>query len=538
MQHVALQGLITIDPRREDFFKRVVEARQEIRRSIPDHDHDSCQCQDCRVARFLKVLANSGSYGIYAQMDRHERPDTVTVYGPNGPPFTAYVAAPEDPGEYCFPPIAACITGAARLMLALLEHTVEAAGGTWMFCDTDSMAIVATQGGGDLIPRPGRNQQLPDETPAIKALSSQQVDKIRARFNALNPYHKTGVPDLLKLEHTGTCYAISAKRYVVYLVDSAGKIKILKRSEHGLGAYLDPLTPNHEWRDDKGNRIWIDDAWRWILAAHEDPEAPLPAWADQPAISRITISSTALWRPFARRNRGRNWADQIKPFNFLMVATIDPFGFPPGVDSTKFRLIAAYDDNPDTWATLEWRNIYDPDGPSYRITTEWTPAAAADLVVVKSYGDILRDYRIHPEYKFNGPDQQPCRRNTRGLLQRRRIDLAGPVRLIGKEANNIDDVQAGRYAQQDEIITEYSDPADDHFHQHVMPLLDHLSGRELASLVGADPRTIHRIRGGQMPRRALHEALERFAKSSPQKPPPVGTGDIQENTPSIWAHLV
>jgi hypothetical protein len=511
LQPVALQGLISIDPRREDFFQRVVEARQEIRRSVPDHDHDSCLCEHCRVARFLKVLANSGSYGIYAQMDRHERPDTVTVYGPTGSPFSTTVAAPEEPGEYCFPPIAACITGAARLMLALLEHTVEAAGGTWMFCDTDSMAIVATPNGGDLIPCPGGNHQLRDGTPAIKALSHRQISEIRARFNTLNPYNRAAVPDLLKLEHTSMCHAISAKRYVVYNQDEAGNIEILKRSEHGLGAYFDPLTPKDERRDAKGNRLWIDDAWRWILAAHNNPEAPRPTWADRPSISRITVSSAPLWRPFRLRNRGRSWPERIKPFNFLMVATIDPFGYPPGVDPTKFRLVAPYNDNPDTWETLEWRNIYDPDGPSYRITTDKTAPPEPDLAIVKSYADVLREYQTHPEHKFNGPDRQPCRRSTRGLLQRRPVHLEGHPRLTGKEANNIDETQAGCYAQQDEIITEYHNPTDDHFHREVMPLLDHLSGRELARLIGADRRTIDRIRAGQMPRGPLRKALERLA---------------------------
>jgi hypothetical protein len=160
---------------------------------------------------------------------------------------------------------------------------------------------------------------------------------------------------------------------------------------------------------------------------------------------------------------------------------------------------------------LEWRNIYDPDGPSYRITTDQTAPAAADVVIVKSYGDVLREYRVHPEYKFDGPDQQPCRRNTRGLLQRRPIHLAGPVRLIGKEANNIDEAQAGRYAQLDEIITEYHNPGDDQFHREVMPLLDHFSGRELARLVAADRRTIDRIRAGQMPRPTLRTSLTALA---------------------------
>jgi hypothetical protein len=73
------------------------------------------------------------------------------------------------------------------------------------------------------------------------------------------------------------------------------------------------------------------------------------------------------------------------------------------------------------------------------------------------------------------------------------------VGLIGQEATSIDEVQAGRYAQLDEIITEYHNPNDDHFHQQVMPKLGHLSGRELARLLGVDRRTIDRIRKGQTP---------------------------------------
>jgi hypothetical protein len=90
--------------------------------------------------------------------------------------------------------------------------------------------------------------------------------------------------------------------------------------------------------------------------------------------------------------------------------------------------------------------------------------------------------------------------------------LAGPVRLIGKEANNIDEVQAGRYAQLDEIITEYYDSSDDHFRREVMPLLDHLSGRKLAQLLGVDRRTIDRIRKGQMPHARLRHTLTQLAK--------------------------
>jgi len=92
---VLLTGHISIDPRKDDFFRRVVEARQEIGRSVPDHDHDNCLCEGCRVFRFLKVLANSGSFGIYAEMNRDQHPATVTVHGASGMPFTAKVATAE-----------------------------------------------------------------------------------------------------------------------------------------------------------------------------------------------------------------------------------------------------------------------------------------------------------------------------------------------------------------------------------------------------------------------------------------------------------
>ena len=244
-----------------------------------------------------------------------------------------------------------------------------------------------------------------------------------------------------------------------------------------------PLTPNHERRDAKGNRIWIDDAWLSILAADQDPDAPLPHWRTGRG-QQDHRQLVPLWRPFARRSSGRSWAEQIKPFNFLMVPTIDPFRRRPH----QVPAHRPYNDNPEIWASLGWRNIYDPDGPNYRITTDREAPPDPTLAVVKSYADVLHEYLIHPEHKFSGPDGQPCRRNTRGLLQRRRVDLTSPPLLIGKEANNIDEAQARRYAQLDEIINEYHNPTDDHFHQQVMPALDHLTGRNsqvLSWLTGA-----------------------------------------------------
>ena len=94
-------------------------------------------------------MANAASYGIYAEMHRleSERKVKLTGYGIDAEPFTCRVAHPDEPGKYCFPPMASLITGAARLMLALLEQSITELGGTYAMEDTDSMAIVATEHG-------------------------------------------------------------------------------------------------------------------------------------------------------------------------------------------------------------------------------------------------------------------------------------------------------------------------------------------------------------------------------------------------------
>ncbi len=517
---VRLRGEVIVDPRGQDFFRRVVEERQSAKRRARGHP-DRCTCPDCGLSHFLKVLANSGSYGIYAEMIRHELPsgarEPVTVYPPSGAPFQAKVRAPEEPGEFCFPPIAAVITGAARLMLALLERAVTDAGGTWVFCDTDSMAIVATASGG-LRACPGGEHRLPDGSAAVKALTHPQVEDIRERFNRLNPYDREVVPEVLKPEERGYCYAIAAKRYVIYDRDAAGTVRILKASEHGLGRFLDPLSPTEERRTPDGRRKWIDEAWMWILAAATHPDAPMPNWTQVSALSRVTVSSPVLHRPFADWNAGRDWAEQMKPFNFLLTATLDAFGRPAGVmEEDKFRLIAPYSSDPDDWVRLDWRNLYDPNGPSYRITTDWQAESIPDVAVVQRYARVLRDYRLHLEAKFLGLDGQPCGRTTRGVLSRRPVHAIGPATLIGKEANRLDDVQQGLVDGLDEVLTTYTDPVDAGLLRDlVLPVLARYSGRDLAKRVGCDHRTIDRIRRGQHPHPPLLARLVECAIAKAQ----------------------
>src|SRR5262249_13419661 len=137
-----------------------------------------------RLSEFLKVFANSGSYGIFAQVNSQDLPKDrrakLAVHG-NSVEFTTDAAFAESAGPFCFPPFAALIPSAARLMLALLERCVTDLGGQYVLCDTDSMAIVATEFGGT-VPCVGGPMMTPDGQPAIRALSWSDVARIVERF--------------------------------------------------------------------------------------------------------------------------------------------------------------------------------------------------------------------------------------------------------------------------------------------------------------------------------------------------------------------
>jgi hypothetical protein len=220
LKPITLRGAVTIDPRSDDFFCKVIEERKRLSKSsaLPEQERK-------RLDKALKVLANATSYGIFAEMIRNETSEKmpVTCYGIDPEPFECAVQNPEHAGAYCFPPLASLITAAARLMLALLERSVTNLGGTYVMEDTDSMAIAATQRGG-LIECPGGTDRRRGK-PAIRALSWAQVDAIAKRFAALNPYDRSAIDgSILKIEddnfdpETGRqrqlwCLAISAKRY-------------------------------------------------------------------------------------------------------------------------------------------------------------------------------------------------------------------------------------------------------------------------------------------------------------------------------------
>jgi hypothetical protein len=451
------------------------------------------------------VLANATSYGIAAEFIRREDPKPVacTVYA-DTPPHELRIADPDMSGEYCFPPLAACITGAARLMLALLETQVtQRLGGSYVFCDTDSMAIVATPDGG-LEACPGGPHHLPDGREAVRALSWEQVDEIIERFASLNPYDPGAVPgSILKIEAENYdpdhrqrqqlwCLAISAKRYALY--NPTGDQPTLRKwSEHGLGHLLNPTDPD-------GDQQWIRAAWQWILATELGQHPDDPPWFDRPALSRTTVSTPQVERWFAQFNATRPWEQQVKPFSFMVVAQPDPLG------GHQAKPIAPYETRADKWDDLNW--IDRSTGSPVSITTALPDGTISDHVRVRTYRDHLAEYRAHAEAKSLAPDGEPVRRRTRGLLRRRPVEGVVPVLHIGKEGNRIDDRAAGLVDRVDEYQTVYPHTRAE-WDQLWLPALRTIGPNLIAKWSGAHRRTI--VLSGTTPHQRLAQSLQRIA---------------------------
>ncbi len=414
-----LAGLVAVDPNTDDLFRHVVEQRSVHKRTNKS------------LGQFLKVVANSGSYGTYVEVnpERPKKPAQVQVFSDPVCKQDTYPVI-EKPGEWYFPSVASLITAGGRLLLAIAERLVTDAGGSYLFCDTDSLCIVGTQNGG-LVACPGGGHTLPGGTEAIKALSWQQIREITERLNQLNPYNPSLVPDLLKIEDINYKdsdpvkpqrqlhgYAISAKRYVLY-EEKRRDIHIVKASGHGLGF----LCPPKDRSEDSDELDWIVEAWDWLLRKELGLPTKEPLWLDLPAMMRMTLNS-----PLVMRNRRPDW---LSPFGFFLVPLISELGgYPAGYNRSNFKYIVPYTSDRSKWKTLTGINLCH--GLEHHM--EMTQNAKQDTVVPESFRTILRLYCSHPESKSLAPDMNPCAADTRGLLKRASIE-ASRIIPVGKETD-------------------------------------------------------------------------------------------------------
>ncbi|PYX34354.1 MAG: hypothetical protein DMG80_02515, partial [Acidobacteria bacterium] len=98
-------GKGSINPARDDFFRKVIEERKGKKKSDP-------------LYYFLKILANAGCYGIYAEVNRHQvgKNDATQVGIFSGEAnISERATIMERSGPFYFPPVSALITAGGRL---------------------------------------------------------------------------------------------------------------------------------------------------------------------------------------------------------------------------------------------------------------------------------------------------------------------------------------------------------------------------------------------------------------------------------------
>lgn len=260
---------------------------------------------------------------------------------------------------------------------------------------------------------------------------------------------------------------------------------IRKRSEHGLGHLLNPLDPDTDDRD------WIRVAYDLIITDIDlVAGGGGPDWLDLPALTKIAITTNEVAKAFAGYNEGRSWAEQIRPFNFLLHAHHSSFTTPTEADHARFRLVASYENNPALWLSLPWIDL--GTGQRHRVATTGIPSP--DVVLLKTYREVLLRYAIHPEPKSLDPNGNPTsRRSPPGLLHRRPVTML-TLSLIGKESNRLDETIAGLIGSQDNVLLSYGDPGLHVWNTLIAQALNDFPCTEVAKRGRLDTRTIQRIK--------------------------------------------
>ena len=481
LRPVEFRGEVSIDPAKEDFFKKVVEERARVKAGMPPY-HDLTDAERHSLSLALKITANAGSYGIHAEVNRERLQNRRTakqeLWHGGEQTIEMETARPEAPGLYSFPPLAALTAAGARLMLTMLERCVTDLGGSYAFMDTDSMAVIASKEGGQIeVVGSGRDGKTHRQQ--VRVLSWDDVQEVISRFEALNPYDRASVPgSILELKEENFkgrdllgepvqlhAFCIAPKRYCLF-TEQGGHREVVSRMESALGALRPPVEGD-----------WITEWWEAIL------DNGMISFADLPLVRRFTIGSWDILRRFQNMNRGRPYQAQVKPFSFFLAASPDTLLYRGKIGA----LIASYEPDSAKWQNLSW--IEYETGKEHRITTRLNIAMAREngRTAVETFGSYFTRYRSLPSSEFLGPDGRPCGRETSGLLARR------PVRrlqtfLIGKETNELALVETG---MEPSVTLEVSRKAD-HWFDILRPVLRHLKVSEVARRVGVSERAVQR----------------------------------------------
>jgi hypothetical protein len=501
---VKLYSQMKVSPRRDDLAVKLVELRSSTKSKSPE------------LAGGLKVAANSAAFGIFSQLDVRslDSRSPLRVFSGETEYLTPPVEVWERPSEFYCPVVASLVTGGSHLLCTMLERTVRDMGGRIAAMDTDSAMIVSTKDGG-LVPCAGgpdrfANYQAGSGNDAIRALSFAQVDRIRERFEPVNPWRKTLKTPFLRLEKENfdangnrqllNFYGISAKLYCLFNL-GGNRLLVRKPSGHGLG-FLHAPYAIAEWQRKTGRKWeenlppWIFEAWHFILSRELGlPHRP-PSWLKQPAVMAVPITTPQV---LARLGI---FKDDLRPFTTMTV----PF---PKRETIRDPLWTGYFIMPHTEKLndLHGRTMVNiVSGESFHIYDKNSTRLPKppDWLSLRTMEDEINRILSRAESKFCAPNGGVCTSRTVGLLARRHI-VAGEFHFIGKEASTrwaggpdpsmLAD--AGALDAADETCREYDRVVDAKYLDQIRSEAKHFSNKLLSRQSGVARCAIMNFKNGR-----------------------------------------
>ena len=147
------------------------------------------------------------------------------------------------------------------------------------------------------------------------------------------------------------------------------------------------------------------------------------------------------------------YPQSVKPFNFFEHAALQALRRPTILKEDERICLVTPSFRGDARRT-RWINIHDRAGPLYSVITGESQQVSPTTYFSYSYAHLIDEHEKHTEPKSLGPDGTICDSQTRGVLRRRSIRVGG-VLHIGKEANDLEEVQAGLVRDPSEVQTTY-----------------------------------------------------------------------------------
>ena len=226
----------------------------------------------------------------------------------------------------------------------------------------------------------------------------------------------------------------------MFNLGKSGEIIIRKASAHGLGQYLPPYEADDAPQSIPAPAIELSDIgvdrrqydlWHKIIQAAVDghPDQVDLLYHDalkQPAVSRYGATTPALLKWFETFNSGREYAEQVKPFNFLNAFHARPqFELSDAEQWAKPKRGRPRKQSDMKPVSAFNKNIRE--GAKTAFDRETGKPVQASLLM--TYAEALAQYHLRSESKFLNGDFI-----DRGRTERRHV-VVSQIIHIGKEAN-------------------------------------------------------------------------------------------------------